>query len=191
MEHELPTYVLGTGEVDPRLAIASLTDFGFDFATVIITDECAWATTVAEKLSLEVVSDVPEFSQRDTVICVPDLGAVKPAFDAGAMCLDITDGLSQLELSEEAPGPAEGVAIPETAADSEPAPSPAPQEDGPKPKRTRRKAAPTPTETKQEETTMSHVEHLRELVRSLAAAEVDGADEDGLWALLDTLRGHA
>lgn len=102
LEHVLSTYVLGTGNVSPNLAFATLSDHlgPKSFATVIKLGNLRWVNKVIKDLGLDEVTEVPEFLPSDTVIGPPDVEYVKAVTDAGAVYLDITEGLVPLEASK-------------------------------------------------------------------------------------------
>lgn len=177
-------YVLGSGEVDPRLAIASLSDLDIEFATMVLVEETKWAPLVAKNLGMTTADELPDFSHRDTVIGCPESEALRGALEAGAVCLNINDGLSHLVLADAPEAPAEGVEVP----DEIPAPEPEPVREKPAPK-ARKTAAPR-QESKERAVTEGTATSKDALLKRLIVELLAEADEDALWETLWHLKGR-
>jgi hypothetical protein len=99
-------YLYCSGTVSADLAETALRDWlsgGSDCLAVEPNGDCDWAMSVIDALGLTRTPFVPNFTSADTVIAPADADDLEDILKAGAVVLDLSEGLVPLELVDETP----------------------------------------------------------------------------------------
>lgn len=98
----MATYILGAGSCDPKLARLTITDYlEAGNEPIAVTSDAGWLFPIARDLEITTREDLPEFGTTDTVIAPMDTEGLEDILKAGAVVLDLSDGLLPLELTDE------------------------------------------------------------------------------------------